>query len=59
MAAIMVIPQGASKPYDGTALTSAGVTTYGLPAGYTLTATTKGFRHERGRRYCRGRYLQH
>ena len=42
MAAIMVIPQGASKPYDGTALTSAGVTTYGLPAGYTLTATTKG-----------------
>ena len=42
MAAIMVIPQDASKPYDGTALTSAGVTTYGLPAGYTLTATTKG-----------------
>ncbi len=42
MAAIMVIPQGASKLYDGTALTSAGVTTYGLPAGYTLTATTKG-----------------
>ena len=42
MAAIMAIPQGASKPYDGTALTSAGVTTYGLPAGYTLTATTKG-----------------
>ena len=39
---IMVIPQGGSKPYDGTALTSAGVTTYGLPAGYTLTATTKG-----------------
>ena len=42
MAAIMVIPQGGSKPYDGTALTSAGVTTYGLPAGYTLTAMTKG-----------------
>lgn len=42
MAAIMVIPQGGSKLYDGTALTSAGVTTYGLPAGYTLTATTKG-----------------
>ncbi len=42
MAAIMVIPQDASKLYDGTALTSAGVTTYGLPAGYTLTATTKG-----------------
>ena len=39
---IMVIPQPGSKPYDGTALTSAGVTTYGLPAGYTLTATTKG-----------------
>ena len=39
---IMVIPQGGSKPYDGTALTGAGVTTYGLPAGYTLTATTKG-----------------
>ena len=42
MAAIMVIPQGGSKTYDGTALTSAGVTTYGLPTGYTLTATTKG-----------------
>lgn len=42
MTSIMVIPQGGSKPYDGTALTSAGVTTYGLPAGYTLTATTKG-----------------
>ena len=40
--AIMVIPQGGSKPYDGTELTSAGVTTYGLPAGYTLTAKTKG-----------------
>ena len=39
---IMVIPQGGSKPYDGTELTSAGVTTYGLPAGYTLTAKTKG-----------------
>ena len=42
MTSIMVIPQGGSKPYDGAALTSAGVTTYGLPAGYTLTATTKG-----------------
>ena len=42
MTSIMVIPQGGSKPYDGTPLTSAGVTTYGLPAGYTLTATTKG-----------------
>ena len=42
MAAIMVIPQGGSKTYDGTALTSAGVTTYGLPAGYTLTAMNKG-----------------
>ena len=42
MTSIMVIPQGGSKPYDGTALTSAGVTTYGLPAGYTLAATTKG-----------------
>ncbi len=59
MAAIMVIPQGASKPYDGTALTSAGVTTYGLPAGLYAYGHDKGFRHERGRRYCRGRYLQH
>ena len=42
MTSIMVIPQGGSKPYDGTALTSADVTTYGLPAGYTLAATTKG-----------------
>lgn len=42
MAAVMVIPNGGSKVYDGKALESDGVTTYGLPSGYTLTAKTKG-----------------
>lgn len=42
MAAVMVIPNGGSKVYDGEALESDGVTTYGLPSGYTLKAKTKG-----------------
>lgn len=42
MTAVMVIPNGGSKVYDGEPLESDGVTTYGLPSGYTLTATTKG-----------------
>ncbi|MGO5294509.1 Ig-like domain-containing protein [Collinsella sp. LCP21S3_A3] len=42
MTAVMVIPQGGTKTYDGEALKSAGVTTYGLPSGYTLEAKTKG-----------------
>lgn len=42
MAAVMVIPNGGSKVYDGKALESDGVTTYGLPSGYTLKAKTKG-----------------
>ena len=47
-AAIMVVPQGGTKVYDGTALTSAGVTTYGLPAGYTLEAITGGMQVDAG-----------
>ena len=42
MAAVMVIPNGGSKVYDGKVLESDGVTTYGLPSGYTLEAKTKG-----------------
>jgi len=42
MTAVMVIPNGGSKVYDGKALESDGVTTYGLPSGYTLEAKTKG-----------------
>lgn len=42
MTAVMVIPQGGTKTYDGAALKSSGVTTYGLPFGYTLEAKTKG-----------------
>ncbi len=42
MTAVMVIPNGGSKVYNGEALESDGVTTYGLPSGYTLTAKTKG-----------------
>ena len=42
MVGIVVIPQGGTKPYDGTALESAGVNVIGLPAGFTLSAKTKG-----------------
>lgn len=42
MTAVMVVPNGGSKVYNGEALESDGVTTYGLPSGYTLTAKTKG-----------------
>ena len=42
MAGIVVIPQGGTKVYDGTALESAGVNVIGVLAGFTLSAKTKG-----------------
>ena len=42
MAGIVVIPQGGTKVYDGTALESAGANVIGVPAGFTLSAKTKG-----------------
>ena len=42
MAGIVVIPQGGTKVYDGTALESAGVNVIGVPAGFTLSAKNKG-----------------
>ena len=42
MAGIVVIPQGGTKVYDGTALESTGVNVVGVPAGFTLSAKTKG-----------------
>ena len=41
-AGIVVLPQGGTKVYDGTALESAGVNVIGVPAGFTLSAKTKG-----------------
>ena len=46
--AIMVVPQGATKVYDGTPLASAGATTYGLPSGFTLEATVNGTQTDAG-----------
>ena len=42
MAGIVVIPLGGTKVYDGTALESAGVDVIGAPAGFALSAKTKG-----------------
>ena len=42
MAGIVVIPQGGTKVYDGTALESVGVNVIGVPAGFSLSAKTKG-----------------
>ena len=42
MAGIVVIPQGGTKVYDGTALESTGVNVIGVPAGFILSAKTKG-----------------
>ena len=42
MAGIVVIPQGGTKVYDGTALESAGANAIGVPAGFALSAKTKG-----------------
>ena len=42
MAGIVVIPQGGTKVYDGTALESAGVDVIGVPVGFSLSAKTKG-----------------
>ena len=47
-AAIMVVPQGGTKVYDGAALTSAGAVAYGLPSGYTLEAITAGMQVDAG-----------
>ena len=41
-AAIVIVPKGGKKTYDGTPLVSEGTDTYGLPAGFTCEATTKG-----------------
>ena len=41
-AAIVIVPKGGKKTYDGTPLVSEGADTYGLPAGFTCEATTKG-----------------
>lgn len=41
-AAIAIVPKGGKKTYDGTPLVSEGADAYGLPAGFTCEATTKG-----------------
>lgn len=41
-AAIVIVPKGGKKTYDGTPLVSEGTDAYGLPAGFTCEATTKG-----------------
>ena len=41
-AAIVIVPKGGKKTYDGTPLVSEGADAYGLPAGFTCEATTKG-----------------
>ena len=51
-AAIVIVPQGASKNYDGTPLEAAGYDVYGLPAGFTLTAVVKGSQTNVGGSYA-------
>lgn len=41
-AAIVIVPKGGKKTYDGTPLVSEGADAYGLPVGFTCEATTKG-----------------
>ena len=41
-AAIVIVPKGGKKTYDGTPLVSEGADAYGLSAGFTCEATTKG-----------------
>ena len=41
-AAIVIVPKGGKKTYDGTPLVSEGADAYGLPAGFTCEATTRG-----------------
>ena len=41
-AAIVIVPKGGKKTYDGTPLVREGADAYGLPAGFTCEATTKG-----------------
>ena len=51
-AAIVIVPQGASKTYDGTPLEAAGYDVYGLPTGFTLTAVVKGSQTNVGGSYA-------
>ena len=51
-AAIVIVPQGASRTYDGTPLEAAGYDVYGLPAGFTLTAVVKGSQTNVGGSYA-------
>mgnify|MGYP002336658549 CR=1 FL=1 len=51
-AAIVIVPQGASKTYDGTPLEAAGYDVYGLPAGFTLTAAVLGAQTNVGGSYA-------
>lgn len=41
-AAIVIVPKSGKKTYDGTPLVSEGADAYGLSAGFTCEATTKG-----------------
>ena len=51
-AAIVIVPQGASKTYDGTPLEAAGYDVYGLPAGFMLTAAVLGAQTNVGGSYA-------
>ena len=51
-AAIVIVPQGASKTYDGTPLEAAGYDVYGLPVGFTLTAAVLGAQTNVGGSYA-------
>ena len=51
-AAIVIVPQGASKTYDGTPLEVVGYDVYGLPTGFTLTAVVKGSQTNVGGSYA-------
>ena len=51
-AAIVIVPQGASKTYDGTPLEAAGYDVYGLPTGFTLTAAVLGSQTNVGGSYA-------
>ena len=50
--AVVIVPQGASKTYDGTPLEAAGYDVYGLPAGFTLTAAVLGAQTNAGGSYA-------
>ena len=46
--AIIAVPQGDSKVYDGTALEPAGVVAYSVPAGFSYEATATGSQTDAG-----------